>query len=603
MAAHPHASAATTRAQNRWSAHRIQALAVRTIVYVGPIAASIVFVHYAGKAIPAPLSSLWLFLLWWFGLSIAATGVLIAIDRVTRRLLPLAALLQLSLVFPDEAPSRFKVAFKAGDVDRLEARLAAKDAAARAATPSEAAARLLELVAALNIHDPLTRGHCDRVRAYSVMIGEELGLAQEELDLLNWAALLHDVGKLDVPTEILSKDGRPTDEEWQTLRQHPLFGEELAAPMRAWLGTWTSAIGYHHEHWDGKGYPRGLAGEEIPLPGRIVAVADVFDVITSVRSYKKASAAAEGRAEIARCAGTQFDPDVVRAFLNVSLGRMRLVMGPLSWLAHAPLLGRLPFTPALGTAAGVFSVAATTAVGGIAVPAAPRAVTPAALAPHVARTAPRQTSFRSVHPRVSVRPSPPRTQPPLGTLFPPALAPGPTVVPAPTPPTPAPDPGAPSTPSPPIATPAHRPPSFAAGGDVTVDEDDAPRLPPLGERYRGRPSRGASPVHGRDTKLDAVRSRAPRHRRRPARVHAGEGCVRSRSRCRHCDRPARCTSGPLTQDHRRFRQRSALVRLGGRHHCGRGRRPGQRPVGRRRVTGAPERILPVRLLHREDGSS
>lgn len=474
MAAHPHASAATTRAQNRWSAHRIQALAVRTIVYVGPIAASIVFVHYAGKAIPAPLSSLWLFLLWWFGLSIAATGVLIAIDRVTRRLLPLAALLQLSLVFPDEAPSRFKVAFKAGDVDRLEARLAAKDAAARAATPSEAAARLLELVAALNIHDPLTRGHCDRVRAYSVMIGEELGLAQEELDLLNWAALLHDVGKLDVPTEILSKDGRPTDEEWQTLRQHPLFGEELAAPMRAWLGTWTSAIGYHHEHWDGKGYPRGLAGEEIPLPGRIVAVADVFDVITSVRSYKKASAAAEGRAEIARCAGTQFDPDVVRAFLNVSLGRMRLVMGPLSWLAHAPLLGRLPFTPALGTAAGVFSVAATTAVGGIAVPAAPRAVTPAALAPHVARTAPRQTSFRSVHPRVSVRPSPPRTQPPLGTLFPPALAPGPTVVPAPTPPTPAPDPGAPSTPSPPIATPAHRPPSFAAGGDVTVDEDDAP---------------------------------------------------------------------------------------------------------------------------------
>src|SRR5689334_14250494 len=98
MAAHPHASAARRRPADRWSAHRAQAALVRTVVYLGPIAASIVFVHYAGKVVPAPLSSLWLYLAWWFGLSIAATGVLIVIDRVTRRLLPLAALLQLSLV-------------------------------------------------------------------------------------------------------------------------------------------------------------------------------------------------------------------------------------------------------------------------------------------------------------------------------------------------------------------------------------------------------------------------------------------------------------------------------------------------------------------------
>jgi hypothetical protein len=163
---------------NRWSSHRLQAFGVRALVYLGPIVLSIVFVHYAGVVVPAPLSSLWLYLTWWFGLSIAATFVLVAVDRVTRRLLPLAALLQLSLVFPDEAPSRFKVAFRAGNVDQLQSRLSAKQAAAEATTPSEAAAHLLELVAALNIHDPLTRGHCDRVRAYSVMIGEELGLSR-----------------------------------------------------------------------------------------------------------------------------------------------------------------------------------------------------------------------------------------------------------------------------------------------------------------------------------------------------------------------------------------------------------------------------------------
>jgi len=222
---------------NRWASHGVQALALRTAVYVAPLAASLAFVRLASMVVPAPLSSLWLYITWWFGLSLAATVVLIAIDRVTRRLLPLAALLQLSLVFPDEAPSRFKLAFKAGDVERLEARLKVREAV-DAETPALAAARLLELVAALNIHDPLTRGHSDRVRAYSVMIGEELGLTRGELDRLNWAALLHDVGKLEVPTEILSKAGAPTEAEWLTLRRHTLLGEELVEPLRDWLGKY-----------------------------------------------------------------------------------------------------------------------------------------------------------------------------------------------------------------------------------------------------------------------------------------------------------------------------------------------------------------------------
>ena len=121
--------------------------------------------------------------------------------------------------------------------------------------------------------------------------------------------------------------------------------------MEEWLGSWASAVGEHHERWDGDGYPNGISGERISLAGRIVAVADVFDVITSARSYKSSFASSAARDEIARCAGTQFDPRVVRAFLNISLGRLRLVMGPLSWLAHVPVLARLPLTPAIGAAA------------------------------------------------------------------------------------------------------------------------------------------------------------------------------------------------------------------------------------------------------------
>ena len=236
----------------------------------------------------------------------------------------------------------------------LEERLADARAVDRDRTPVEAAQLLLQLVAHLDDHDRLTRGHSERVRAYAQSIGRELGLGRRELDLLNWAALLHDVGKLEVPHDVLTKQGQPTPEEWELLRRHPEAGAELAAPLRDWLGEWGDAIEQHHERWDGAGYPHGLAATEISLAGRIVAVADVYDVITSSRSYKRAGSAAAARQELARCAGTQFDPTIVRAFLSMSVRSRRIVTGPLSWLAHAPVLARVP----LGPAAGVVSAAA-----------------------------------------------------------------------------------------------------------------------------------------------------------------------------------------------------------------------------------------------------
>ena len=301
-------------------------------------------------------------------MSLSATAVVSLVYALSRRLLPLGALLDLSLVFPDESPSRFRLALRTGTVESLEERLHELRQANEAASAQEAAEILLQLAGALDVHDKITRGHSERVRAYSYSLGKQLSLAGEELDRLNWAALLHDVGKLDVSTEILNKPGKPTDEEWEQLRRHPLYGETLVEPLNEWLGTWTDAVGYHHEHWDGKGYPRGIAGEEIPLAGRIVAIADVYDVITSARSYKEPASPTEARAELARCAGTQFDPRLVRAFVNISLGKMRLVMGPLSWLSHAPLLARLPLTPFIGASLGGVAVIATTAAAGIAGP-------------------------------------------------------------------------------------------------------------------------------------------------------------------------------------------------------------------------------------------
>ena len=346
----------------RWGGRPWLAASLRLAAQAIPIALSVGVVYAASSLVPAPAGSPGPFIAWWAVLSALATLVFVVAGRVSRRLLPLAALMKLSLVFPDAAPSRFRLALGSGTVASLEKRLAEARRGVGADTPTEAAERLLALVALLDTHDALTRGHSERVRAYSQSIGRELGLDRAQLELLNWAALLHDVGKLDVPREILTKRGRPTEEEWVSLREHPVAGARLAASLRDWLGEWGDAIEQHHERWDGGGYPRGLVGTDISLAARIVAVADVFDVITSSRTYKEPSSPTAARMEITRCAGSQFDPEVVRAFLAISVRRGRLA-GALAWLANAAVLVRLP-TQAAGTlSAGALAVGVGVSAG------------------------------------------------------------------------------------------------------------------------------------------------------------------------------------------------------------------------------------------------
>jgi diguanylate cyclase (GGDEF)-like protein/putative nucleotidyltransferase with HDIG domain len=173
------------------------------------------------------------------------------------------------------------------------------------------------LTAVINAHDGNTGAHSIRMVRMAKETARQLGCAEEEVQLVRLAALLHDVGKVSVPHEILHKRGPLTDDEWSVIRRHPKTGRQILAQAGGKFELLSRIVVAHHERWDGKGYPYGLSGETIPLGARILAVADSFDAMTSDRPYRKALPVVDAIEELQRCTGDQYDPRVVAAFLHV----------------------------------------------------------------------------------------------------------------------------------------------------------------------------------------------------------------------------------------------------------------------------------------------
>ncbi|MEA2002242.1 MAG: HD domain-containing phosphohydrolase [Actinomycetota bacterium] len=275
----------------------------------------------------------------WWTVVIGSSFIIVNLtDRIARRFLPLAALLDMSLVFPEAAPSRVKVAMRTWTTAQLKTQIEEARERGIDDDPTRAGETVLMLVAALNAHDRVTRGHAERTRAYADVLAEELDVPETEREKLRWVALLHDVGKLKVADEILNKDGELDEDEWEKIKRHPQLGDELIAPIRGFLGSWADTILHHHERYDGTGYPQRLVGEEIAYGARIVAVVDAFDAMTSRRSYQPPVPARTALRELGDNAGSQFDPAIVRAFLSISASRLRRLMGPLTVLAQVPFV-------------------------------------------------------------------------------------------------------------------------------------------------------------------------------------------------------------------------------------------------------------------------
>jgi hypothetical protein len=364
----------TKPGEGEWRSRPVVSRGIRLVAFLGPIVAAVVVSWMVSRSLPTA-AGVGAEALWWSVVTIATIATLVVGERLARRLLPLAALFSLSLVFPDKAPRRFALARRLGRPSDVRRRIEAARHTGVVDDDTTTMQTILELAAALSVHDKQTRGHSERVRVFTDMIAEELKLPVADRARLRWASLLHDVGKLHVSHDILNKPGPPTDEEWAELRRHPDDGARLIGPLLGWLGQWAPAVAHHHERWDGKGYPRGLAGEQISRGGRIVAVADSFEVMTAPRPYKRPMGPVAARAELVRCSGAQFDPDIVRAFLNVSVGRLWRAIGLGAWFAQ------LPVAPRIGDLVSQFGrQAATTATaGGAAVALAAGASAPGAI--------------------------------------------------------------------------------------------------------------------------------------------------------------------------------------------------------------------------------
>jgi HD-GYP domain-containing protein (c-di-GMP phosphodiesterase class II) len=351
---------------DRWIAHPKAAWVLRLAIRLSPVAAAALLSWQLSMLLRTTAAHhRWVV---FFGIAAASLALAIVVERLARRLLPLTTLLALTMLFPDRAPTRWRVARRAA---RPHAIGHPDDTTAEAS---------VSLLAALTSHDRRTRGHSERVRLFAEMLGQELRLSRADADRLRWAALLHDVGKIEVEASLLNKPGLPTPAEWRALRAHPMAGARLAGPLLSWLGEWGNGIVEHHERFDGTGYPLGLGAMDISRAGRALAVVDAYEVMTAARSYKRPMSVAKARLELANSAGSHFDPAMVRAFLAISLPRLLWTTGPLAFLANLPILSDL------GSAARAIPALATptAAAAGVVVAAGVVAAVPAAAAqvPH-----------------------------------------------------------------------------------------------------------------------------------------------------------------------------------------------------------------------------
>lgn len=182
-------------------------------------------------------------------------------------------------------------------------------------------AALDTLLTALNGRGTEPPGHSERVIAYTMEIADRMGLSPAERHPIERGALLHDIGKIGIPDHILLKTGPLTPTEWTEVKKHPVIGWQMCAPIPL-LREASLLTRHHHEKWDGSGYPDGLSGAAIPLGARIFALADALDAMTSERPYRSVISLAEARAEILRCVGGRFDPDIAAIFLAIPVSRL-----------------------------------------------------------------------------------------------------------------------------------------------------------------------------------------------------------------------------------------------------------------------------------------
>ncbi len=252
--------------------------------------------------------------------------------------------------------------------------------------PPKAADRLFadavqSVIEAIEAKDPYTRGHSRRVGFYAGVIARALGLPEEDVQEITLGGQLHDVGKIGIPDSVLMKTTALAEDERRAIQQHPVIGEQIAAPLLKRHPTILSIVRWHHERFDGRGFPDGLSGSVIPLGPRIVAVADAFDAMTSARPYRPALPFAAAVRELVREAGRQFDPACVRAFVITISGLLRneRARHPASRLPHAPVRS----VPAWFIAVVLIAVAGER-----------RRATAAARAPPARRTGPFELSRR-----------------------------------------------------------------------------------------------------------------------------------------------------------------------------------------------------------------